>query len=304
MNTNNFSLIMPVSKKDVNTAVKNLDYVRKYIKPSKIVIISDASVLSVNKELFNDLDVDFLDENKIIPDLTYKHVNKYLSTFHAEERTGWYYQQFLKMAYSFISPTEYYVSWDADTIPLKHVDFFDSDNKPVFSLKNEFNEAYFDTINSLFGINKNVEGSFICEHMIFNTSIMKEMIQRISNCNLNKKWFDIIIDNISKDVLKSAGFSEFETYGTYVYEYHRDLYSFKDIISLRTGRRIFGDEVNDEILIWLSEFYDTVSFEKWDVKCVNLNIHKSSTFRKLVKPNLYVNFYNLLYKFKDILRNK
>ncbi len=264
MKTNEFNLIMPVSIKDVNTALKNITYIKKYINPKRIVVISNSSVLLSNKQVFTNENVEFLDENRIIPGLTYNHVKELLSKYHAEERTGWYFQQFLKMAYSYISPYEFYVSWDADTIPLKQVNFFDSYNKPVFSLKDEYNKAYFETIYSIFGIEKKIEKSFICEHMIFNKEIMREIISKISECNPLNYWFDNIIANISKDALKASGFSEFETYGTYVLEYHRDFYSFKDIITLRTGRRFFGDDVSQEVLSWLSTFYDAVSFEKWD----------------------------------------
>ena len=46
------------------------------------------------------------------------------------------------------------MSWDADTLPLRHIDMFDEFGKPIFDTKAELMPGYFYTIQKLFGFNK------------------------------------------------------------------------------------------------------------------------------------------------------
>ena len=45
-------------------------------------------------------------------------------SMNGNSRPGWYYQQFLKMAFSNWSKSRYYMAWDADTIPLRKKEMF------------------------------------------------------------------------------------------------------------------------------------------------------------------------------------
>ena len=68
-------------------------------------------------------------------------------------RLSWYYQQALKIAFLFRShtPSVNLVMWDADTIPLDHIEFFDRNGAIIYGSKVEFHRPYFVTLNSLFG---------------------------------------------------------------------------------------------------------------------------------------------------------
>ena len=92
---------------------------------------------------------------------------------------GWYYQQFIKMAYHRICKESYYLCWDMDTIPLKKIDLFNESGQPWLDVKKEFHESYFQTIQNLFGFGKQIEKSFISEHMLFSTEYMGDMIDEI-----------------------------------------------------------------------------------------------------------------------------
>jgi hypothetical protein len=68
-------------------------------------------------------------------------------------RLSWYYQQVLKIAFLFRShaPNVDLVMWDADTIPLDRIEFFDNNGAVLYGSKVEFHTPYFVTLNSLFG---------------------------------------------------------------------------------------------------------------------------------------------------------
>ena len=67
--------------------------------------------------------------------------------------------------------------------------------------------------------------SFVSEHMVIKTEIMKELINKIeNNTNLNGSiWYEKIINSINIDYLDNTGFSEYETYGTFTNFYYNNL---------------------------------------------------------------------------------
>ncbi len=281
-----YDLIIPVALRDVPVLEKSLPYIKKNLTPKKIVIISNLKAKGIIENLHYD-DVCFCDENAMISNLTFDAVKVYLSKYNTEKSTGWYFQQFLKMGYAMVSNSEYYMSWDSDTLPLTNIEMF-KDDKVIFSLKKEYNKPYFDTIESLLQLNKCIKQSFIAEHMMFKTEYMKELLNVIRNKDKNNEWFINILEAIPKKFLCVSGFSEFETYGTYIYNYHHDDYLYKNIKAIRKGKMIFGEVPNDDVMEWLGKHYLSISFEKSQKQVINNKIYNSSLFRKIISSNVYI----------------
>jgi len=109
-------------------------------------------------------------------------------------------------------------------------------------------------------------GSFVSEHMLINTRLMKEMIkyiegnQQIDGANFQDK----IINAIKKSELRGSGFSEFETYGTYVTQKHPGTYVNRSWTSMRYGGFFFdsGCALTKNQVDWLGKKYDAITFEK------------------------------------------
>lgn len=180
----------------------------------------------------------------------------------SEVRPGWYYQQFLKMSFSAICEDEYYVSWDMDTVPLRVLSFFDEDGRPAFDLKSEYNPRYFRTIEKLLGLKKTVEGSFVSEHMIFCTKYMKELIEKIGASHVEGSNYTekAVMAVTGDDII--LGFSEFETYGTYVTDKYPDAYSYRKFESFRRGSWFVKEsDLNEDDIAWLAKDYDAITFE-------------------------------------------
>lgn len=180
--------------------------------------------------------------------------------------TGWYYQQFLKMEYSRICDNEYYMSWDGDTVPCKDVVMIREDGMPYLDLKHEYNELYFTTMARLIpGLRKIIDASFISEHMLFKCDIMKRLIDKIEANNEfgGVRFYEKIIGCIPIEDLQSNGFSEFETYGSFVCLTAPQTYRLREWHSFRLAGEFFDpDKITDEDYKWLGRDFDAVSFEK------------------------------------------
>ena len=74
----------------------------------------------------------------------------------SHERLGWYYQQALKLSFllDYDIADQSAVMWDADSIPLAHIKFFDSasNRSIVYGSRNEFNVPYFETLKNIFSV--------------------------------------------------------------------------------------------------------------------------------------------------------
>ena len=180
--------------------------------------------------------------------------------------TGWYYQQFLKMEYSRICEDEYYMSWDGDTVPCKKVEMFNDEGKPYLDLKHEYNELYFTTMGKLIpGLKKFIEPSFISEHMLFKCDIMKKLIAKIESSESipGGRFYEKIINCIPLEDIQGNGFSEFETYGSFVCLTSPMTYKLRDWHSFRLAGEFFDpNKISDDDYKWLAHDFDAISFEK------------------------------------------
>ena len=171
------------------------------------------------------------------------------------------------MIYCNICPDKFYLVWDSDTIPVKKIKMFKDNGKPFFDIKSEYYEQYFITMKNIFPeLGKKHSYSFISEHMVINTKLMKNLINRIANNNnlIGNTWYEKIINIIDINHLAKSGFSEFETYGTFVKEYYKQVYSKRPWKSLRYGNLYFNPKLlTDNDIRKISRYYHSISFEKW-----------------------------------------
>ncbi len=260
-----YDIIIPVAKRDLGFLPRVLEYVRRYLVDAvDIYIIANESCGErLKKKEFVRYGVTFLNEDAIIDNLSYERIRELLLERDVHIRTGWYLQQFLKIAFA-KSPyaKKYYLSWDSDTLPLSKICFF-NEGKPLFTKKKEFNDAYFNTIKKLLGLEKIVDYSFIAEHMLFDRDTMNELIERIEESKVNgEDWIEKILNACEN--LEKPCFSEFETYGTYVMTYYPGKYETQVLNTFRSAGLIKGRCVDDRTLSRLAFDLDIASFELFD----------------------------------------
>ena len=122
-----FEVILPIAISDYETASLNIPRIMRFLHPKSIIVIGRKEIGEKLRVDFPDSsEIRFLNEDTVVPGLTFSSLHSLLKERQAEKRTGWYFQQFIKMAYSLVSDTEFYLSWDADTLPLREKKFFTS----------------------------------------------------------------------------------------------------------------------------------------------------------------------------------
>lgn len=257
----NYDVIIPATARNKSVLEKALPYIQKNLSPKQIVVISNKDL-----EICSDIAFKSIDENSLFEGLTFQRVREVIvkRDKYAGKRAGWYLQQFLKLSYAYVCDDDYYMSWDADTIPLRPI-YMAENGHPYFDVKSEYNQPYFTTINKLFSrmVKKKADFSFISEHMIFAKKYVAEMLGKIDhNPKLGgENVFEKILDAVSSIDLLMSGFSEFETYGNYMMEYHPQIYRIRHLNALRDGDRIYGNSPTEDNLKEAAARYDMITFE-------------------------------------------
>ena len=247
--------------------MKNLYiFYRKYIKGiNNIVLIGNEEIgqlIKANKNIF-EIKIQFINEKSLIDVDKIKNII-YSRSKGAIKRSGWYVQQFVKMQYSKICKEKFYLIFDSDTIPVKGVSMFSEKGKPYFDVSKRYVKPYFETMKTIFPeLGKIYNYSFVTEHMLIKTEIMKELIHKIeNNTNLNgDNWYEKIINSINIEYLNNIGFSEYETFGTFTNFYYNNLYKIRKWKSLRYDNYYKPKSFTFKNSNNVSKKYDAISFE-------------------------------------------
>jgi hypothetical protein len=175
--------------------------------------------------------------------------------------TGWYYQQLLKLSYSFqAADDDYYLIWDADTVPLKPMEFFDSQGRMLITPAEEYNPWYFKTYRNLLGEDAHREYSFISQHLLVQKSVLREMLTRIEQRFPEQPGWPWAIMAGLPDKFGTL-FSEYETYGHYLRNHYPERMAIRSLSWLREGTERYGFPPKEDVLERLSSVYDYVAFE-------------------------------------------
>lgn len=268
-----FPLIIPTVEKDYSRLDRDLNQFFELFPICEIIFIGPASIeplVKADADKYSNSNIKYINENELLPydqlmNAIQNRITEAGFSMQKNSRPGWYYQQFLKMAYHSVCDHEYYMSWDSDTIPLHYIDMFNESGKPYFDVKAEYNPGYFKTIRNMFGFEKVLQESFISEHMLFKKEYMQELIDEIMALPVpGDSFFEKIFYSIDLDNLKH-GFAEFETYGTWVTMRHEDAYEIRAWSSLRKGSNFFQyDKMTEADITWLAQSFDAITFESYN----------------------------------------
>ena len=206
---------------------------------------------------------EIIPEDEFLPGMNIEQL-KQVVRFGFPKMAGWYFQQFLKLQFAFTQPEDdFYLIWDADTIPLRPLRFFDADGHMLLTKATEHHLPYFETYRRLFKAEPNREFSFISQHMLVQKSIAREMLTQIENSVPEKESWAWRIMHSLPEIDNNHLFSEYETYGHYLKNRYPDRVRFVDRPWLRAGSQITrGGVPSKRLLEELARDYDFVSFEK------------------------------------------
>lgn len=263
-----YDAVVCVSPAHIQISILSIRSLIQFLQPNRIYVITAKENFDHFKPLtVAPSPVTLIDEDRLIDKISLGTLQGYfLKKTGSSARTGWYFQQFLKMAASTIPElSEHYLIWDSDTIALKKLVFINTNEQVYLNLKREHHESYFETIDNLLKLNKCITGSFISEHLMVKKSYMNELIESIKQTNGNERhWCHQILSAITPGNLNGSGFSEYETYGTFVDHYYPNHFIFIKRKSIRNGTRRFGPIPREKDLLSLMiRENDYATFEVW-----------------------------------------
>ena len=255
------TLFSVCTAKDLHTwQVNSLEVVRNIYALNYLVVVPDSEV-DIFKSL-TDPHFQILAESKYIGNLKERLEGR--MTIRNRDRLGWYLQQFIKLAVLKESKeNEVFLIWDADTVPLKPLNFIGKDSRILFYKGLEHHAPYFDFIDRLLGLKKTVDHSWISQCFACRGKWAREFFEAIESLH-EKDWITAILDLI--DFEQDSGFSEYETIGTFLsHQYANDIQLIKNKW-LRHGNGYIGsiENLNRFPHSWLKKKYDFVAFETWD----------------------------------------
>ena len=184
-----------------------------------------------------------------------------------------------------------------DTIPIRPIKMF-KNNHPFFDMKTEHHKPYFRTMKRLFPGLHYYKQSYISEHMLVKARLMKKLLHDIERNNKikGKVFWEKILMCIDRKDIHFSGFSEFETYGTYVDNKFPTIYKHRKWFSIRNINLFFNnsDNLDETDIKWLSQDFHALSFENWKriqfIKKYS-EIIKDTKLQNLYKPkNFFLNF--------------
>ena len=245
-------VVIPTVSKDfglLGQVVASLSNVNHYI--NKIFIIAPALDNIIGFCANNGLC--FVDENSV---LGYsKDVIEY--TVNDIDRSGWIFQQLLKLGANKFVECDDYLVIDSDTVLVNSHSFIDN-GKYVFFESAEWHEAYFDTYYKLFGYKPQNNLSFISHMMIFNKGFLAQMKAEIEKKN-GKVWDKAIMSFMDKK--EKSYFSEYETYGNYMLKHHPESIVCKPFYN--TSLKANAPRSSSLLSKNFSKKYNSVSFHNW-----------------------------------------
>ncbi|WP_410511346.1 DUF6492 family protein [Paenibacillus sp. BR2-3] len=202
-------VLIPAIEKDLGTLPFVIDSLRRYVQHpiSHIYIVSPNN--SKIKSLCYRKGCTFIDETTVLP-FTKKDIHYSSPRWN---RSGWLYQQLLKMNGDTLCRENFFLVIDADTVLIRP-HRFRSQGKSIFYCRNWSQPEYFRTYRKLLGTKAPSPKSFVTHYMLFEKTKLAQLKRRIE-ARHGISWHAAIIRSIDKR--KQFGFSEFETYANYVY---------------------------------------------------------------------------------------
>jgi hypothetical protein len=220
-----FDIIIPLGPNDLNKIEIMFNNTKKnIIGYNKIYIIT-------NKNNFNELekykDMILIDED--IFDFNINYINS-LKNNTNKNRSGWYFQQLIKLYASFyiqeLLPN--YLVIDSDTNFLKPTKFFDN-ALPLYNFGTENHKPYFTHMQKIHpSLYKKSNVSGICHHMMFQKNIIQQLFYLVESYH-NKKFYEIFLENVFNNEWPNSGASEYELYFNYLHLYHNNKFKIREL---------------------------------------------------------------------------
>lgn len=213
-------VIIPCHEKDKRSLELVINGIKKNVHNVRRIIVISKTRLTNSAEWFDQTLYPF-DRRAILSAIFRDDMQKVLDFETARRnRTGWIYQQFLKLYAPFVIPniSSNILVVDADTIFLKPIEFIDADGNALYGVGKEYHVPYFEHGKRLFPDFKKVfeQYSGICHHMLFQRPVLERFFQKIRSVHNKEPWI-ALCECIDHKELFLSSISEYELYFNYIF---------------------------------------------------------------------------------------
>lgn len=204
-----YDIVICMHSADRDIAIKTIKSLHYFLNSRRIYVITSSSDFKIlRKNVRNNISLHFVDENAVIKNLDLSETKNLLAyDKRSEQRANWYFQQLLKMGIA-LHPeiANHYLIWDSDTILFQSINFLDDSGAILFNKTPDIEESYFDLIDDLLGIKRQVNYSFINEHLMIKKEYMIELINVLQEKSpANMSWDRFIFHTLKKQTFSYLG---------------------------------------------------------------------------------------------------
>ncbi|WCN37922.1 DUF6492 family protein [Aneurinibacillus uraniidurans] len=230
MQKTKIDVLIPVIEKDLGTLPFVIDSVRKHVQHpiGNIFIVAPPS--EKIKNVCKQKHCKFINENKVLP-ITKKNINYRTNKW---DRSGWLFQQLLKLSGDSLCSQKFYLVIDADTVLIRP-HRFRQNQKTIFYCRSWSRAEYFRTYKKLMGRRATAPTYFVAHYMLFEKAKVRKLKRAIA-AKHNTSWYKAIIRSINKS--KKITFSEFETYGNFIYSNYPGQFVIKRTLNRSLPRSV------------------------------------------------------------------
>ena len=233
---NFYSITLSYNKKTIEKCINNLS--RFYENKFTFTIVCPRDSCTLFKEIPQKTNIRVISEEEIISFSDFKNlainICKKVSVQYnqeipvTEKRLGWYYQQVLKLACLLKeSRNKKLTIIEADTFPIKKLNFFNGDKSILFTTHYEKNKPYLETMNTIYNLKIPYKSwkSYTCQLNSLtpyeNKAIIKELanfVPKTKDMNLAEWITTIMITGVVETHKKLGGelFSEQDFIGFFL----------------------------------------------------------------------------------------
>ena len=229
MNNDTINICQVSLARDISLVEDNYKNFLKFYKNLKFYIICPEKDVPLFHKNFNFKNCNIINEKEILSLSNFRNFfnelsNNLIYKDYFEQRLNWYYQQVLKISYiiNFIEKNnEKIIIWDADTIILKKIEFFNKDKSNNYGTLFEFHRAYFSTVKRIFDILPSIFISSLTQFISISLKDNDILKKRLNNFMEKKsmntsEWISKIVLKAVFDehqIFNGSMFSEYELIG-------------------------------------------------------------------------------------------
>lgn len=202
-------VLIPAIEKDLKTLPHVVEGVKRHVRHPIGQVLIVAPKKGAIVDLCRKKGYRFIDENTVLP---LKKQDIRYSSKHWE-RSGWLLQQLLKLSGDRLAGTKHFLVIDADTVLIRPHTFL-SGGQTSYYTRSWSQPQYFVTYNKLMGKKASAPRSFVAHYMLFDKQKLRELKNDIERRH-GKRWYKAIMESMNKK--KQFAFSEYETYGNFVF---------------------------------------------------------------------------------------